>query len=89
MRGVSQPSPTEFRALVARLNARLFHRLHAERNPDRRALIAMFPGQIASLEQRLVEFLQAAFGGSPSDPAPLLRGAYLTSGTRRAHRSID
>ena len=72
----------EFRALVDRLNARLFRRLHAERNPDRRALIAMFPGQIASLEQRLAESLRAAFGGSPADPAPLLRGAYLTSGTQ-------
>ena len=67
---------------MERLNARLFDRLQAERNPDRRALIAMFPGQIASLEQPLVEFLQAAFGGSRSDPAPLLRGVYLTSGTQ-------
>jgi type VI secretion system protein ImpL len=73
---------TEFHALVERLNARMFHRLHAERNADRRALIAMFPGEIESLEQPLVTFLQAAFGGSRADPAPLLRGAYLTSGTQ-------
>ena len=42
----------------------------------------MFPGQIASLEQPLVEFLQAALGGTQSVPAPLLRGVYMTSGTQ-------
>ncbi len=72
----------EFHALVDRLNLRLFQRLQAEQNLDRRSLIAMFPGQVASLEQLLVGFLQAAFGGSPEDPALLLRGAYLTSGTQ-------
>ena len=36
----------ELRALVERLNARLFDRLLAERNADRRALIAMFPGSV-------------------------------------------
>jgi type VI secretion system protein ImpL len=72
----------EFHALVERLNLRLFDRLHLERNLTRRSLIAMFPGQIASLEQPLLGFLQRAFGGSQSDPAPLLRGVYLTSGTQ-------
>ncbi|HEX5326132.1 MAG TPA: type VI secretion system membrane subunit TssM, partial [Acetobacteraceae bacterium] len=82
---VAGPAATfteEFHALVERLNQRLFGRLQAERNPERRALIAMFPGQVASLELPLAEFLRAAFGGSRSDPAPLLRGAYLTSGTQ-------
>ncbi len=72
----------ELRSLVQRLNDRLFNRLQAERNPDRRARIAMFPGQVASLEPVLMEFLQAAFGGAPDDPAPLLRGVYFTSGTQ-------
>ena len=67
---------------MERLNARLFDRLQAERNPDRRARIAMFPGQVASLEPVLMEFLQAAFGGTRDDPAPLLRGVYFTSGTQ-------
>ena len=43
----------EFDALVDRLNSRLFDRLQAERSPDRRALIAGFPAQVASLEQPL------------------------------------
>ncbi|MEJ0018250.1 MAG: type VI secretion system membrane subunit TssM [Acetobacteraceae bacterium] len=74
--------PAEFRALVERLNARLFDRLEAERNADRRARIAMFPGQVASLEPVLAEFLRAAFAGGSGDPAPLLRGVYFTSGTQ-------
>lgn len=72
----------ELHALVERLNARLFDRMEAERNPDRRSRIAMFPGQLASLEQPLMAFLQAAFGGSRSDPAPRVRGVYITSGTQ-------
>jgi type VI secretion system protein ImpL len=72
----------EFRALIERLNARLFDRLQAERSPDRRALISAFPAQIASLQAPLAEFLQEAFGGSRLDPAPLLRGFYFTSGTQ-------
>jgi len=74
--------PGEFRSLLERLNARLFERLRDEPNPDRRALIAMFPNQIASLEQPLVDFVNAAFGGSGPHSTPLLRGIYFTSGTQ-------
>ena len=72
----------EFRALVERLNLRLVERLQAETDPQRRTLIAMFPSQVASLEPPLTKFLHAAFGASPADPAPLLRGVYLSSGTQ-------
>ena len=78
----SPPSPKELRALVERLNARLFDRVQAERNPDRRALIAMFPGQVASLEPVLLEFLHAGVRRHRDGPAPLLRGVYFTSGTQ-------
>jgi type VI secretion system protein ImpL len=71
-----------FRGLIERLNQRLVMRLEAEPNPARRALIAMFPRQVASLEQPLGEFLQAAYAGARDAPAPLLRGAYLSSGTQ-------
>jgi type VI secretion system protein ImpL len=74
--------PKELRALMERLNARLFDRVQAERNPDRRALIAMFPGQVASLEPVLLEFLNAVFGGANDGAVPLLRGVYFTSGTQ-------
>ncbi len=72
----------EFRLLVERLNQRLLERLQAERSPERRTLIAGFPAQVASLTAPLGEFVTEAFGGSRLDPAPVLRGAYLTSGTQ-------
>ena len=80
--GAAAGFAAELRSLVEGLNARLFNRLQAERDPDRRARIAMFPGQVASLEPVLTEFLQAAFGGSADDPAPMVRGVYFTSGTQ-------
>ena len=72
----------EFSSLLARLNDRPINRLQAERSPARRALIAGFPAQLATLEQPVSAFLNAAFGGSKLDPAPFLRGVYLTSGTQ-------
>lgn len=72
----------EFTLLVERLNQRLLERLQAERSPERRTLIAGFPAQVASLAAPLGEFLTEAFGGSRLDPAPVLRGTYLTSGTQ-------
>ena len=72
----------EFNLLVERLNQRLLDRLQTERSPDRRTQIAGFPAQVASLATPLQEFLTEAFGGSRLDPAPVLRGVYLTSGTQ-------
>ena len=81
-RGTAALFGAEFELLVERLNQRLFDRLQAERSPDRRTLIAGFPAQVASLASPLAEFLTEAFGGSRLDPAPFLRGVYLTSGTQ-------
>ena len=41
-------------------------RMQAERSPDRRALIAGFPAQVASLAAPLRDFLDAAFAGFPA-----------------------
>jgi type VI secretion system protein ImpL len=71
-----------FRALAERLDQRLIDRLQGERSPDRRALIAGFPAQIASLEEPLMAFLTEAFAGSTLDPSPWLRGVYFSSGTQ-------
>ena len=73
---------TEFHALLVRLDEQLLDRLQQERGADRRALIAGFPAQVASLEQPLLAFVQEAFASSKLDRAPLLRGAYFTSGTQ-------
>jgi type VI secretion system protein ImpL len=74
--------PDELQLLIDRLNTRLYDRLQHEQSPERRALIAGFPTQIATLAQPLQAFLVEAFGGSRLDPAPMLRGVYLTSGTQ-------
>ena len=73
---------TEFRALSERLVARLIDRLQNERDPIRRASIAGFPGQFATIEAPLKDFAEAAFGGSRLDPPPLLRGIYFVSATQ-------
>ncbi|MGH7119646.1 MAG: type VI secretion system membrane subunit TssM [Acetobacteraceae bacterium] len=80
--GGAQRFKEAFGGLMERLNGRLFERLQAERSPERRALIAGFPAQIASLGEPIEGFLEAAFGGSRLDPAPFLRGVYFTSGTQ-------
>ena len=72
----------KFKALVQRLQDRMLERLQAERGAEQRAAIAGFPAQFASLEAPLGAFLQSAFGGSKLDPAPFLRGVYITSGTQ-------
>ncbi len=73
----------EFRLLLGRLEERQVERLQAERASERRALIGTFPLQVASLEQPLTEFLTQAFSGGRLDPAPFLRGVYLTSATQQ------
>jgi type VI secretion system protein ImpL len=74
--------PAEMKALLQRLEERLFERLQTERGPQQRALLAGLPAQYAALEPALQSFLTAAFGGSRLDPAPFLRGVYFTSGTQ-------
>ena len=74
---------SEFRALSERLVARLIDRLQNERDQTRRASIAGFPGQFATIEAPLKDFAEAAFGGSRLDPPPLLRGVYFISATQQ------
>ena len=78
--GVSGAFGAEWKLLVQRLDERLLSRLQTEHSPERRALSAGFPVQVASLAEPLERFIADAFGGSRLDPAPLLRGVYLTSG---------
>jgi len=72
----------DFSALVERLNARMYVRMQAEPSGERRARIALFPTQVASLAAPLDEFVQAAFADTKAERGPLLRGVYLTSGTQ-------
>ncbi len=70
-----------FTGLLADLRARSLDRLQAERSAERRALIASFPGQLATLARPLAAFLDDAFGLS-GDRAAFLRGVFLVSGTQ-------
>jgi len=72
----------EFAALSERLVARVIDRLQNERGHARRASIASFPAQFATIEAPLKEFAETAFGGSRLDTAPLLRGIYFISATQ-------
>lgn len=68
--------------LLDRLSRRVYQRLDTELDPDRRALIAGFPAQVASVLPRLQAFVAKAFAADAAGKVPLLRGAYLTSGTQ-------
>jgi type VI secretion system protein ImpL len=72
----------EFDLLLARLNARVLDRMHAERDPGRRAAILSFPLQLASLRTIVQQFVEGVFNAHQYGTPPLLRGAYLTSGTQ-------
>lgn len=78
----AEPFRPAFASLLERVTARIPVRVQTERSPDRRAALAAFPAQFASMEGPAAEFLDAAFGESRLDPAPFLRGVYLTSGTQ-------
>lgn len=70
------------RPLLDRLNRRVFARLDAEDNPDRRALIAGFPAQFASALAPVGAFLAQVCKPAADGSAPFLRGVYLASGTQ-------
>jgi type VI secretion system protein ImpL len=75
----------DFEVLTAQVSARLIDRLQAEKSPERRASIADFPAQFASLESPVTRFLDDAFSGSRLEPAVALRGVYFASGTQEGN----
>jgi type VI secretion system protein ImpL len=81
---LAPPPQTEgaLHPLLERLNRRVFQRLDAEDNADRRTVIAGFPAQLASVLTPLQDFAAKAFGPDAAGKRPLLRGLYLTSGTQ-------
>ena len=72
----------EYALLQERLNARLFERMHVERDRARRAAILSFPQQFAALGEAARQFVEGVFAGTAYGTPPLLRGVYLTSGTQ-------
>ena len=77
-----------FEGLMARLDGRVLMRMQAEQDMVRRGLVFGFPQQVASIRQPL-QALMATIGRTTKfEPAPLVRGFYLTSGTQFG-RPID
>ncbi len=72
----------EFRALIQRLDDRLFKIMQDERDVQNRALIFGFPRQMEALERPLISFLEEIFAVNRYQKSSFLRGIYFTSGTQ-------
>jgi type VI secretion system protein ImpL len=79
----AQVFPTDFDALVTRLNERLFARVEEDRDVRRRTQMFAFPQQMAALKEALTGFVTEVFTSTRFDQQQiLLRGVYFTSGTQ-------
>lgn len=72
----------EFAALLGQLNAQLLEKMQGESDHQRRALVAGFPGQVASMRRVARDFLTEVFQDNRYDQRQMLRGVYFTSGTQ-------
>ncbi len=72
----------EFGALLGQLNAQSLEKMQAETDPQRRALVAGFPQQTATMRSVAKDFLNEIFQDNAFDKRHLLRGVYFTSGTQ-------
>jgi type VI secretion system protein ImpL len=71
-----------FEALEKRINERLIDKLQQERDPQKRALLYIFPQHFAALKEPLGAFLGKVFAPSRFEEQPMVRGVYFTSGTQ-------
>lgn len=72
----------EFGLLLGQLNAQLLEKMQTETDHQRRALIAGFPAQVASMRGVAREFLTEVFQDNRYEQRQMLRGVYFTSGTQ-------
>jgi len=72
----------EYQALLDRLQQQSLERMQAETDPARRALIAGFPSQVASVRPVAETFLNTLFQDNRFEHRQMLRGIYFTSGTQ-------
>lgn len=72
----------QYAALLGRLNAQMLERMQKEIDHQRRALIAGFPPQVASLRSLARDFLNEVFEENRFEKRQMLRGVYFTSGTQ-------
>ncbi|WP_377828187.1 type VI secretion system membrane subunit TssM [Bradyrhizobium lupini] len=69
----------EIEELAERLEGKLAFRMHDERNPNRRAMMYMFPKELRSIRTAVAGFVSEVFRTSRFEVRPMLRGIYLTS----------
>ena len=84
-KGAPEPLETfddQYAGLLGRLNAQLLERMQSETDHQRRALIAGFPSQVASLRALARNFLTEVFQENRYEQRHILRGIYFTSGTQ-------
>jgi type VI secretion system protein ImpL len=72
----------EFALLLGQLNAQLLEKMQGETDHQRRALVAGFPAQVASVRTVARDFLNEVFQDNRYDQRQMLRGIYFTSGTQ-------
>ncbi|MEM8732029.1 MAG: type VI secretion system membrane subunit TssM [Pseudomonadota bacterium] len=72
----------EFAKLLGQLNAQLLERMQTEIDPHRRALVAGFPSQVASMRGVARSFLEEVFQDNRFETRQMMRGVYFTSGTQ-------
>ncbi len=72
----------EFALLLGQLNAQSLERMQTETDHQRRALIAGFPSQVASMRGVARSFLNEIFQDNRFEKRHMLRGVYFTSGTQ-------
>ncbi|WP_024508466.1 type VI secretion system membrane subunit TssM [Bradyrhizobium sp. ARR65] len=69
----------EIQQLAEGLEGNLAFRMHDERNPNRRAIMYMFPKELWSIRTAAAGFVSEVFRPSRFEVRPMLRGVYLTS----------
>ncbi|WP_027233861.1 type VI secretion system membrane subunit TssM [Leisingera caerulea] len=72
----------EFGLLLGQINAQLLEKMQTETDHQRRALIAGFPAQVASMRGVARDFLMEVFQDNRYAQRQMLRGVYFTSGTQ-------
>ncbi|PCH71667.1 MAG: type VI secretion system membrane subunit TssM, partial [Rhodobacteraceae bacterium] len=73
---------SEFALLLGQLNAQLLERMQTETDHQRRALVAGFPSQVASVRGVARTFLNEVFQDNRYEKRHMVRGIYFTSGTQ-------
>ncbi len=73
----------EFNRLLNQVSARVSYRMGTTGSADEARAIAVFPRQLAALQETGTRFIDVLFQSSAFQESPLLRGVYFTSATEQ------